>query len=211
MNDTFCPTPTAVRWDLVFEPATRSASDALSKWTRGRVGLTLDEVRETSLDEVAAALPADEEPVTMVIVGVEGQAGGRLILAFDDTGVTELVALLLNRPVESSGHWGELEISALAETGNIFGSAYLNAMSQFVGARLLPSPPHIVRDYAAGAIEQAVVFQAVESDEILFCRTRLSGSAGGIGVTAFFVPTTDLLDVLRISVSQRMSASEASQ
>lgn len=193
-------TPTRVPWERVFEPATQCASQALSKWTRGRIGLSLDEVRETSLAEVAEALPPGDEPVTMVVVGVNGEQSGRLILAFDDAGVAELVEVLLNRPVATADGWGELELSALAETGNIFGSAYLNAMSQCVGPRLLPSPPQIVRDFAAGALEQAVMVQALESDEVLFCRTHLRGAAGAINVTAFFVPTVELLAVLRTSL-----------
>ncbi|MGC3969906.1 MAG: chemotaxis protein CheC [Pirellulales bacterium] len=200
MNSSVSAAPSSVRWELVFEPATRSASAALTKWTRGRVGLTLDEVRETTLAEVAEELPAADTPVTMVIVGVAGDAGGQLILAFDESSVADLVGLLLNRPASDNGSWGELEMSALAETGNIFGSAYLNAISQFVGRRLLPTPPQIVRDFAAGALQQCVVMQALESDDVLFCRTHLSGSADTVRVTAFFVPTLELLNVLRESL-----------
>lgn len=191
----------AVPWERIFEPATQGASVALGKWTRGRISLSLDEVRETSLAEVAAALPPGDEPVTMVIVGVSGEVSGQLILTFDDPSVAELVAVLLNRKVGPAETWGELEMSALAETGNIFGSAYLNAMSQCVGRRLLPSPPVIVRDFAAGALEQAVVMQAMESDEVLFCRTCLAGSGNAINVTAFFVPTVEMLAMLRQSLT----------
>lgn len=201
MNNSAPSAIPAVPWERIFEPATQGASVALGKWTRGRISLSLDEVRETSLAEVAAALPPGDEPVTMVIVGVSGEVSGQLILTFDDPSVAELVAVLLNRRVGPAETWGELEMSALAETGNIFGSAYLNAMSQCVGRRLLPLPPVIVRDFAAGALEQAVVMQAMESDEVLFCRTCLAGSGDAINVTAFFVPTVEMLALLRHSLS----------
>ncbi|MBA4016973.1 MAG: chemotaxis protein [Pirellula sp.] len=201
MNSPTSSASSCIPWERIFEPATQSASVALGKWTRGRISLSLDEVRETSLDEVAASLPPGDEPVTMVIVGVSGEVSGQLILTFDDRSVGELIAVLLNRQVGPSETWGELEMSALAETGNIFGSAYLNAMSQCAGRRLLPSPPVIVRDYAAGALEQAVMMQALDSDEVLFCRTCLAGSGNAINVTAFFVPTVEMLALLRDSLS----------
>ena len=184
-------------WTPVFEPATQRASDALRRWTRDRVTLSLDEVRETSLAETAAALPAGDEPLTMVIVGVVGELSGCLILMLDDESVVELVGVLLNRALKPTAEWGELELSALRETGNIFGSAYLNAVSERVGSRLFPSPPNIVRDYAAGALEQAVVMQAIDSDQVLFCRTQLCCAGSALNVTAFFVPTGELLSTLR--------------
>jgi len=188
---------TTLDWTPVFEPATERASDALRRWTRGRVTLSLDEVRETSLAEVAEALPAGDEPLTMVIVGVVGELSGCLILMLDDESVVELVGVLLNRAVKPTAEWGELELSALRETGNIFGSAYLNAVSDRVGSRLFPSPPSIVRDFAAGALEQAVMMQAIESDQVLFCRTQLCCAGSALNVTAFFVPTGELLGTLR--------------
>lgn len=188
---------TTLDWTPVFEPATERASDALRRWTRGRVTLSLDEVRETSLAEVAEALPVGDEPLTMVIVGVVGELSGCLILMLDDASVVELVGVLLNRSVNPTSEWGELELSALRETGNIFGSAYLNAVSDRVGSRLFPSPPGIVRDFAAGAIEQAVMMQAIESEQVLFCRTQLCCAGSALNVTAFFVPTGELLNALR--------------
>ena len=47
---------------------------------------------------------------------------------------------------------GEMEQSAIKEAGNILSSAYLNALSEFMGMILQPSPPHLVVDMAAAGV-----------------------------------------------------------
>lgn len=184
-------------WELIFAPAIEKASSAMSAWTNGEVSLALDEVREVAVEEVAEALDLGDELSTMVMLAVGGAMGGQLILTFDRENACRLIGSLLNRDVELDQEWGELETSALQETGNILSSAYLNAITALTGRRFWPSPPLVTEDYAMSVVEQAVMTQAVTEDRVLLCRTRFSRLGKRVEWNVIFVPSPELLQLLR--------------
>lgn len=184
-------------WELIFAPAIEKASSAMSAWTNGEVSLALDEVREVAVEEVAEALDLSDELSTMVMLAVGGAMGGQLILTFDRENACRLIGSLLNRDVELDQEWGELETSALQETGNILSSAYLNAITALTGRRFWPSPPLVTEDYAMSVVEQAVMTQAVTEDRVLLCRTRFSRLGKQVEWNVIFVPSPELLQLLR--------------
>lgn len=184
-------------WELVFAPAIEKASSAMSAWTSGQVSLALDEVREVAVEEVAEALDLSDELSTMVMLAVGGDMGGQLILTFDHENACRLIGSLLNRDVQLDQEWGELETSALQETGNILGSAYLNAITALTGRRFWPTPPMVIEDYAMSVVEQAVMTQALTEDRVLLCRTRFSRLGERVEWNLIFVPSPELLQLLR--------------
>lgn len=186
-----------------FASATQHASVAMCQWTNGRVSLTLDEVREAPLEEVSAYLDMDGDlltAVTMVIIEVQGDAGGQLILGFDDENGRKLAACLLNREPADSEQWSDLEKSALMETGNILGSAYLNELTRLTDCKLCPSAPYFVQDFAASVVEQAIVAQAMVRDNVLVCRTRFQFDKQHVNWSVFFVPEQPLLESIHEAV-----------
>jgi chemotaxis protein CheC len=184
-------------WEQVFAPAIEKASSAMSAWTRGEVTLALDEVREAAVEDVALTLDLSDELSTLVMLAVGGDLGGQLILTFDRTNACRLIESLLGRPVDADAPRGELEVSALQETGNILGSAYLNAMTALTGRRFWPSPPLVTEDYAMSVVEQAVMSQAMTEDRVLLCRTRFSRLGQRVEWNLIFVPSPELLELLR--------------
>ena len=48
------------------------------------ITVTLDEVRQVALEEVGRELAVGDEPLTMVVMTLDGELGGSIILMFDD-------------------------------------------------------------------------------------------------------------------------------
>lgn len=184
-------------WDAIFGPATLRASEAMSRWTRGEIVLALDEAREVPLENVGSMLQLEDAPCNLVVMNVAGALGGQMILMFDEDNASQLVAALLDRPRKVSANWGELELSALRETGNILGSAYLNSITALTGQQLLPSPPMVACDYAMSVIQQAVMNQALVDDQVLLARTRFSRRGAHVEWSMVFVPSPEMLQLLR--------------
>ena len=86
-------------------------------------------------------LAVGDEMLTMVVMTLDGELGGSLILIFDELNGRQLAASLLGREVGTEPEWSELEKSALMETGNILGCAYVNALTRLIGTDLRPSAP----------------------------------------------------------------------
>lgn len=179
-----------------FASATHDASAAMCRWTNGLITLSLDEVRELPLDEVAATLEIGDDRLTMVVLTLGGELGGTMVLTFDELNGRQLAATLLNRPVAESDEWTPLEQSALNETGNILSCAYMNALTRLIDAQLVPSPPIFVQDFGASVLEQALMEQAIECDQVTICRTGFHREGKNLNWNVIFVPSIKLRETL---------------
>lgn len=173
----------------LFASATHDASAAMCRWTDGLITLTLDEVREIPLEDVCATLNITDELLTMVVLSLSGEVGGEMILTFDDANGRHLAASLVGATVRDDPQWSELEKSALTETGNILGCAYMNALTRLIGAELVPSPPYFIQDYGASVLQQALMAQAMTCDKLLICRTGFHREGEELNWCVLFVPT----------------------
>lgn len=176
--------------------ATERASKAISCWTGGQIALAVDEICKVSLAEATAELGLDTELLNMIVLTIDEGAGGQIILAFDDDNAKRLAALLTPHSVNAEPAWTELELSALHETGNILGCAYLNGLSWGLPTQLVPSVPYFLQDYAASVLQQAMLAQASCSDQIILCRTGFRRRNERIQWHFFFVPSAELLATL---------------
>jgi chemotaxis protein CheC len=184
----------------LFASATHDASAAMCRWTNGLITVTLDQVREVALEEVTAELGVGDELVTMVVLTIGGEVGGNLILVFDDAGARQLAASLLGSEPETGAEWSELEKSALTETGNILGCAYVNALVRLIGADLIPSAPYFIQDYGASVVQQAVMTQALTSDRLLLCQIGFRRMDRELGWRVVFVPTRGMQEAMQRSL-----------
>jgi chemotaxis protein CheC len=190
MTDTLeSTTPRLALLHQLFASATHEASAAMCRWTNGLITLSLDEVREIPLGEVCGEMDFGDQLLTMVVLRLEGGVGGEMVLTFDETNARLLAAALLSQPAELEADWSPLEQSALTETGNILGCAYMNALTRLIGCELVPSVPYFVRDYAASVFQQALLAQAATSDTVLICRTLFRRQGEELNWRVFFIPT----------------------
>ena len=175
-----------------FSAATHEASAAMCRWTGGMISMRLDEVREIPLEEVCIEFDFGSDLLTMVVLSLQGDLGGEMILTFDECNGRQLAATLLRRDVVEEPEWTALEKSALMETGNILGCAYMNALTKLVGTQLIPSPPTFLQDYGASVLEQALMPQAMTCDNVLICRTTFERQGEELNWNVFFVPSNEL-------------------
>lgn len=181
--------------------ATHDASAAMSRWTNGMITMELDDLHETSLEDAASQYELTPDLLTMVVLTLEGENGGTMILAFDEKNGRQLASTLLRKPLSSVGsEWSPLEQSALCETGNILGCAYLNSITRLIGAELVPSPPFFLQDYGSSVFEQAIMEQADDSDKILVCKTIFHLDSVELDWSVLFLPTSGLRHAMESSV-----------
>ncbi len=184
----------------LFASATHEASAAMCRWTNGLITVTLDQVREIPLEEVTGELQLGDELFTMVVLTIGGEVGGNLILLFDEFNGRQLAASLLGREPGTQAEWSELEQSALTETGNILGCAYINALTRLIGADLMPSAPYFIQDYGASVVEQAVMTQALTSDRLLVCQIGFRRRERQLDWRVVFVPTQGMQEAMHRSL-----------
>ena len=176
--------------------ATHDASAAMCRWTNGLITLSLDEVREIPLEAACQEVNLGDDLLTMVVLSLEGEIGGEMILTFDERNGRQLAAFLLGRRFSPGSEWSELEKSALTETGNILGCAYMNALTRLIGRELVPSAPYFLQDYGASVLQQALVAQALTSDSVLICRTGFHRENEDLDWRVLFLPTLAMREAM---------------
>lgn len=187
----------------LFSSATHDASAAMCRWTDGLITVSLNDVQEVPLEEASFHLGIGDELLTMVVLTLAGEIGGNLILVFDDPNGRQLAASLLRREVETSPEWSPIEKSALTETGNILGCAYVNALTRLLGQNLVPSAPYFIQDYGVSVLQQAVMAQALISDTLLLCNIGFHRKEEALDWRVVFVPTPRMREAMERSLHAR--------
>lgn len=186
------PPSTARRLEAVLRRAADEASASLSKWLGRPTRISVKEVTALPLDEAVTMLGAGDGVLCVCAMHVAGTIPGVLALAADDASGLALADLLVGRACGTSTDWGEIERSAAAETTNIIGCAYLNAVAaeSAAGAEappLVPSPPWFVRDFPEAVMSGIVMTQA-GGDAVFLTRTAFDIEDSAIRCSLVFVP-----------------------
>jgi chemotaxis protein CheC len=143
------------------------AATALSQMIGGTIMITVPTINVSRLEEVPPQISAPEEPVAAVLMHMLGDLTGRTLLVFPKPTAVRLASLMLRR-TSSSEELGEMEQSAIKEAGNILSSAYMNALSDFMGMMLLPSPPSLAVDMSTAVLTTAYLQFGSDRDYV-FC------------------------------------------
>lgn len=179
-----------------FHTAAGLASEALSKWLGRPVAITIQQVEAMTLKEATGLLGEQEGTICGCAMEIRGSLQGILVVLCDDDAGLALAAMLLGREPSASDHWGELEQSAVVETTNIIGCAYLNAMAESTAATTaaMPSPPWFLRDFAPAVMESVVMAQPTLSETVFLTRTEFSIEGSFARCSLVFLPTPDQAD-----------------
>ena len=144
------------------------AATALSTMTGDTIMISVPMLNVAPLEDAVGRIAGPEEPVAAVLMHMLGDLTGRTLLVFPHRVAIRLAELMLHRPAGSSKELGLLEQSAIKEAGNILSGAYMNALSDFMGMMLLPSPPTLAIDMSAAVLTSAYLQFGVDFDYV-FC------------------------------------------
>lgn len=144
------------------------AATALSQMIGGTIMISVPRINVQRLEDVAPLVADPDEPVAAVLLHILGDLSGRTLLVFPKSAALQLAEMMLRRPPGTAGELGELEQSAIKEAGNILSSAYMNALSEFMGMLLLPSPPALAIDMSAAVLTTAYLQFGTNKDYV-FC------------------------------------------
>jgi chemotaxis protein CheC len=143
------------------------AATALSQLTGATIMIKVPAIQVIRIDGLVSQFQPEEEPVAAVLMQMLGDLTGRTLLVFPHGTVLRLTELMLRRPPGGTLPLGPLEQSAIKEAGNILSGAYLNALSEFLGMMLLPSPPSLAIDMSEAVLSSAYLQFAEDPDAIL--------------------------------------------
>jgi chemotaxis protein CheC len=144
------------------------AATALSQLTSRTIMINVPEVNIRPLEEVPELLGSADEVIAAVLMHMMGDLTGRTLVLFPEPSAKILCDILFRRTPGTTGGFTPMEQSGLKEAGNILASAYMNALSDFMGMMLVPSVPSLVIDLSAAILTTAYLNFGHDRDYV-FC------------------------------------------
>ena len=171
------------------------AATALSQMTNRTIMITVPRVKIKPLEDAGDMLGPPDQVVASVLMHMMGDLTGRAMLLFPEPAALILCDYLFRRERGTTTAFGEMEQSSLKEAGNILASAYLNALSDFMGMMLLPSVPSLVVDQAGAVLTTAYLNFGHDRDYVFCVETsfRVEGASEPLRGHFLLLPDTPSL------------------
>ena len=180
--------------------ASGTAATALSQMLGQEVELSVPRALALPLADAVDACGSPDETVSGVVIPLEGDIPGLVLLLIPTEHAGKLCRLL---GVEPGSEVGD---SALCEIGNILGTSYLNGLSAMTGLYLGPCPPHLTTDMLGAIVATLLAQTAGHSDIALVLDSELDLQQDPCSISFLLLPTaggvTDLLAPLGLAETE---------
>jgi chemotaxis protein CheC len=163
------------------------ASAALEQMLGKRITITVPRTHPLLVEDLEDILkvPGKEDYIIVgLFLKIFGEAEGGMLIAFSEEQAMSLGNLLLGKD-DTYQEMTEEKESALKETGNILASAYLSALSTFVGFNLIPSVPYFSHDLASAVVDSLITELGQTSDYALVIDTEFLFEKKAVAVKCF--------------------------
>jgi chemotaxis protein CheC len=181
------------------------AATALSQMTGSTIMISVPTINISSLEDVPTQISEPEEPIAAVMMHMLGDLTGRTLLVFPRPTAMRLAELMLRRPAGTSNDLGTLEQSAIKEAGNILSGAYMNALSEFMGLMLLPSPPSLAIDMSSAILTTAYLQFGTDRDHVFYVESEFFLQEQNEHLRGFFLLLPDLASLHAILRAVRLA------
>jgi len=164
------------------------AATALSQMTEQRIMISVPRVNVSPLEEVPNQIRESEEPVAAVLMRMMGDLTGMTLLVFPQASALQIASLMMRRPATTLG---AMEQSAIKEAGNILGSAYMNALAEFMGMIIMPSPPSLTVDLSDAVLSSTYVEVSLTGSYVFCVESEFILQESGTRVRGLFLLLPD--------------------
>lgn len=184
-------TETATRVTKILSAVARDGAVRAGRGLTGLVGLEITihvpNVRMGTKADACDAVGGEEAVVMGAYLGMSGDIEGHVMLLFPEKRALECVDLMCGQPIGTTTEPDDLATSAVAELGNIVGSAFVNALADHVQLILHPSPPTVVHDMAIALVETIYAEILSRGSEVVMIDTLFEdqhGKSAGLLIVA---------------------------
>jgi len=180
------------------------AATALSQMVGETIMITVPTINIARLEEVPVQMSDPDEPVAAVLMHMMGDLTGRTLLVFPKRSAVRLASRLLKKK-ENDQSLSEMGQSAIKEAGNILSSAYMNALSDFMGMLLLPSPPSLAVDMSEAVLTTAYLQFGTDRDYVVCVESEFVIDDESEPLRGFFLLLPDAASLTAILKAVRVA------
>lgn len=180
------------------------AATALSQMIGETIMISVPTINISRLEDVPPQVGEPDQPVAAVLMHMMGDLTGRTLLVFPRRTAIRLAGLLLRRSLPTDD-FSEMQQSAIKEAGNILSSAYMNALSDFMGMLLLPSPPSLAIDMSTAVLTSAYLQFSSDRDYVFCVESEFVMNDSAERLKGFFLLLPDAASLQAILKAVRVA------
>jgi chemotaxis protein CheC len=174
-----------------------TASTALSTMLGRSIDISVPSAVALPLAEAVEAAGPPEQDVTGIVLGINGDMTGTVLLLVPPSDADAICRLLGVEPGD------EYAPSALGEVGNVVGTSYINALAAMTGMAIEPTPPATATDMLGAIVQSVLAGHAHAGDIALVLDSDLVVEGDDCSISFLLVPdqggVDDMLSRLGLS------------
>ncbi len=165
-----------------------NATTALAQLLQCKVDMKVPQVRLLEFQNVGDMIGGEEQIMTGIYLGVEGDITGSIMFLMDQGTARHLVSKMMMGMDSGGEQFNEMELSALKEVGNIITGSYLNSLSDLTRLTIFPTIPSIATDMAGAILSVPAIEFGVYGDRILLIQTQFTDE---VDLNGYFILVPD--------------------
>ncbi len=161
-----------------------NATSAIAGMLGIKVDMNVPNARLMEVSQLGMAVGAEDETIVGIFLEVENDIEGSMMFLLDIPSAWYLVNKLMMTDRGPETPFGEMELSALKEIGNIIAGSYLSALSSLTKLVILPSVPYIAVDMAASILSVPAIQFGQFGDNALLIQTEICAD---VAINGYFI------------------------
>ena len=178
-----------------------NAMTALAQLLNCKVDMKVPQVRLLEFKDVGALIGGEEQIMAGIYLAVEGDITGSIMFLLGKESARHLVNKLMGMDIAGE-EFGEMEMSALMEIGNIITGAYLNSLASITNLKIFPSVPSLCVDMAGAILSVPAIEFGTHGDKILLIQSQFMDE---IKLDGYFIMVPDIESYAKILSSLGMA------
>lgn len=179
------------------------AANSLSAMIGESVEITVPDLDIINAEEIPNYLGGHENLMAGIFVKLAGELDATLMILIPYHASLELADVVMGREVGSTESLGEMDVSAIQEVGGIMSSSFANAISDFLGFKIIPTPPAFACDIAGAMLDFLTVEIGQRVDKTIFFHTTFRSASNEISGHIFLAPEERALKKVLDAIKDR--------
>ena len=161
-----------------------NATSAIANMLGMKMDMHVPSIRLMEVSKLGMAIGEEDETIVGIFLEVEKDINGSMMFLMEIPSARYLVNKLMMQDTSADTPFGEMELSALKEGGNIIAGSYLSALSSLTNLVILPSIPYIAVDMAASILSVPAIEFGQYGDNALLIQTEICAD---IEINGYFI------------------------
>ena len=161
-----------------------NATSAIANMLGMKIDMNVPNIRLMEVSSLGMAVGAEDETIVGIFLEVENDIDGSMMFLLDIPSARYLVNKLMMQEASADEPFGEMELSALKEIGNIIAGSYLSALSSLTQLVIVPSVPYIAVDMAAAILSVPAIEFGQYGDNALLIQTEICAD---VAINGYFI------------------------